>query len=300
MTIEALRTDETRFESIPDWPYQPHYVDDLGGYEGLRMHYIDEGPADAPVFLCLHGEPTWAFLYRKMIPIFLGAGARVVAPDFFGFGRSDKPVDDSVYTWEFHRGALLAFIDHLGLDQMTLVVQDWGGILGLTVPVDMPDRVSRLLIMNTAFGTGSEPSQGFIEWRDYVAKTPDLAVGRLMSRSCPHLSEAEAAAYDAPFPGPEYKAGVRTFPALVPTSREMDGVEVSKQAVRWWSTEFKGESFMAIGESDPVLASVMPLIHERIRGCPPPLLLPDAGHFVQEWGEEVAHAALAAWSERGT
>jgi haloalkane dehalogenase len=296
MTVEALRTDESRFDSIPAWPYQPRYVEDLRGYGGLRMHYVDEGPEDVPVFLCIHGEPAWAYLYRKMIPVFLGSGARVVAPDLFGFGRSDKPVDDTVYTWDFHRGALLAFIEHLGLDEMTLVVQDWGGILGLTVPVDMADRVSRLLIMNTAFGTGAEPSRGFVEWRDYVARTPDLEVGRLMKRSCPHLSDQEAAAYDAPFPGPEYKAGVRTFPALVPTSPDMDGVDVSKKAMKWWSTEFDGDSFMAIGQSDPVLAEVMPLIHKAIRGCPPPLVLPDAGHFVQEWGEEVARAALAAWS----
>lgn len=296
MTVEALRTEDSRFDSIPDWPYQPKYVETLHGSTGLRMHYIDEGPRDAPVFLCIHGEPTWSYLYRKMIPVFLGTGARVVAPDLFGFGRSDKPVDDAVYTWDFHRGALLAFIEHLDLEDVTLVVQDWGGILGLTIPVDMADRVSRLLIMNTTFGIGAEPGQGFVEWRDYVARTPDLPVGRLMKRSCPHLSDDEAAAYDAPFPGPEYKAGVRTFPALVPTSPDMDGVEVSKKARQWWSTEFEGESFMAIGESDPVLAEVMPRIHESIRGCPPPLLLPEAGHFVQEWGEEVARAALASWT----
>jgi pimeloyl-ACP methyl ester carboxylesterase len=296
MTLAALRTDDSRFDSIPDWPYEPKYLDDLSGYEGLRMHYLDEGPIDGPVYLCLHGEPTWSFLYRRMIPVFLSTGARVVAPDFFGFGRSDKPVDDSAYTWDFHRGSLLAFIDRLALQDVTLVVQDWGGLLGLTVPVDMPERVSGLLIMNTAFGTGVEPTQGFVEWRDYVARTPDMAVDRLMKRSCPHLSQAEADAYEAPFPGPEYKAGVRTFPALVPTSPDMDGVEVSRLALKWWSTEFEGRSFMAIGEADPVLADVMPSIHERIRGCPPPLLLAEAGHFVQEWGEEVAHAALAAWS----
>jgi haloalkane dehalogenase len=297
MTVKALRTDDSRFESIPDWPYQPRYVEDLTGYDGLRMHYVDEGPEDASVFLCLHGEPTWSYLYRRMIPVFLGSGARVVAPDFFGFGRSDKPVEDSVYTWDFHRGSLLAFIERLDLDDITLVVQDWGGLLGLTVPADMPDRVARLLIMNTAFGTGSEPSQGFVEWRDYVANTPDLAVDRLMARSCPHLSPDEAAAYEAPFPGPEYKAGVRTFPSLVPTSPEMDGVAVSKRALKWWSTEFDGDSFMAIGEADPVLAAVMPAIHDRIKGCPPPLVIPEAGHFVQEWGDRVAEAAVAAWVE---
>lgn len=259
------------------------------------MHYIDEGPRDAPVFLCLHGEPTWAYLYRKMIPVFLEAGGRVVVPDFFGFGRSDKPVADDVYTWDFHRDALLHLIERLDLTDITLVVQDWGGLLGLTVPVDMPERISGLLIMNTAFATGVEPTEGFIAWRDHVANTPDLDVARLMKRTCPHLSDDEADAFGAPFPGAEHKAGVRTFPALVPTSPDMDGVTVSRKAVEWWSTEFDGHSFMAIGEADPVLASVMPLVHATIRGCPEPMRLPDAGHFVQEWGAQVARAALAAW-----
>jgi pimeloyl-ACP methyl ester carboxylesterase len=290
-----LRTDDARFESLPEWPYQPRYVNDLRGYEGLRMHYVDEGPTDAPVYLCLHGEPTWSYLYRKMIPVFFESGARVVAPDFFGFGRSDKPVDDASYTFDFHRDSLLRFIEHHDLSDITLVVQDWGGLLGLTVPVAMPERITGLLAMNTAIGTGAEPPEGFVAWRDYVANNPDFDIGSLMRRSCPHLSEAEVAAYEAPFPGPEFKAGVRTFPALVPTSPDADGVEVSRQAVKWWATDFDGRSFMAIGETDPVLASVMPRLHEIIKGCPPPLVLPDAGHFVQEWGEEVARAALAHW-----
>ena len=295
MTPRAVRTDDARFESLLDWPYEPRYVADLIGYEGLRIHYIDEGPRDAPVYLCLHGEPTWSYLYRKMVPVFLESGGRVVAPDFFGFGRSDKPVDDAVYTFDFHRDSLLQFIERHDLRDITLVVQDWGGLLGLTVPVDMPERITGLLVMNTAIGIGAEPTEGFIAWRDYVANHPDFDVGRLMRRSCPHLSEAEIAAYEAPFPGPEFKAGVRTFPDLVPTSPDADGVEVSRKAVKWWTTTFDGRSFMAIGESDPVLASVMPRLHKVIRGCPPSMVLPDAGHFVQEWGVEVARAALAQW-----
>ena len=295
MTIEALRTADSRFEDLPEWRFQPRYVDDLPGYEGLRMHYVDEGPTDGEVFLCLHGEPTWSYLCRRMAPVFLDKGMRVVAPDFYGFGRSDKPVDDAVYTWDFHRDSLLAFIERLDLTDITLVVQDWGGLLGLTVPVEMPERVSGVIVMNTAFAVGTAPSEGFLAWRDYVAHNPDFEVGKLMRRSCPQLTDGEVAAYDAPFPAPEYKAGVRRFPALVPTSPEMDGVEVSRRAVAWWSQEFDGRSFMAIGESDPVLASVMPRLHGLIRGCPPPLLLPDAGHFVQEWGDVVARAAFAEW-----
>ena len=190
MSIEALRTDDSRFADLPGWPYAPRYVEDLPGYEGLRMHYIDEGPQDAAVVLCLHGEPTWAFLYRRMVPVFLTAGYRVVAPDFFGFGRSDKPVADDVYTFDFHRNSLLRLIERLDLTEVTLVVQDWGGLLGLTLPVAFPDRIAGLIIMNTAFATGAEPGEGFINWRDYVARTPDLAVGRLMGRSADHLTGA--------------------------------------------------------------------------------------------------------------
>ncbi len=298
MGIEALRTDDRRFDDLPDWPYSPQYVKDLPGYEGLRLHYIDEGPPDAEVMLCLHGEPTWAYLYRRMIPVFLEAGYRVVAPDYFGFGRSDKPVEDAVYTFGFHRDALVAFVEHLDLSKITLVVQDWGGLLGLTLPVAFPDRISGLLIMNTAFAKGVNPSDGFIAWRDYVAKTPDFGVGRLMGQTVPHLGPEEIAAYDAPFPTPEHKAGVRTFPALVPTDPSMGGVEVSREAIKWWSEQFDGRSFMAIGMTDPVLGPpVMERIHSIIRNCPEPMRVEEAGHFVQEWGEQIARAAVEAWAD---
>lgn len=296
MMLEALRTDDDRFTDLPDWPYQPHYTADLAGYEGLRMHYVDEGPLDATdTFLCLHGEPTWAYLYRHMIPVFLESGARVIALDFFGFGRSDKPVEDDEYTWEFHRGSLTSFIEKLDLRNISLVVQDWGGLLGLSLGADMGDRIAGLIVMNTMFAVGREPSQGFLDWRDYVARTPDLPVGTLMSRTVPHLTPEEAAAYDAPFPDATFKAGVRSFPQLVPTDPSFDGVEISTRAMEWWSNEFGGKSFMAIGATDPVLAGAMPWVRERIRGCPDPLVLDDAGHFVQEWGEVVAREALKSW-----
>jgi len=293
--IDSVRTDDDHFTALPDWPYQPQYLDDLPGYEGLRMHYVDEGPEDAEVFLCLHGEPTWGYLFRKMIPVFLESGDRVVAPDFYGFGRSDKPVADEDYTWDFHRGSLTGFIERLDLTGIILVVQDWGGLLGLSLGADMTERISGLLIMNTAFAVGGTPTQGFLDWRDFVARRPDLDVGRLMKQTCPHLSDDEVRAYNAPFPDITYKAGVRRFPAIVPTDREDEGVEISKRALRWWANEFEGRSFMAIGSTDPILASVMPWMRDRIRGCPEPLVLEDAGHFVQEWGMQVAVAALAHW-----
>jgi pimeloyl-ACP methyl ester carboxylesterase len=296
MAIEALRTVDSRFADLAGWPYGPQYLESVPGYEGLRTHYIDEGPRDGPVALCLHGEPTWGYLYRHMIPVFLEAGFRVVAPDFLGFGRSDKPIDDAAYTWDFHRNWLLGVIEALDLADLYLVVQDWGGVLGLTVPVAFAERVSGLLVMNTGFGTGTQPSEGFMAWRDFMARTPDLDVGRLMARSVPHLTTEELAAYDAPFPGPEYKAGVRSFPAIVPIEREMDGVDVSRRSVHWWSEEFTGKSFMAIGMTDPVLgAPVMDRVHAVIRGCPDPMRLEEAGHFVQEWGEPVARRAVQEW-----
>lgn len=294
--IEALRTPEARFESLPGWPYAPLYVDDLPGFEGLRMHYADEGPRGAPVFLCIHGEPSWAYLFRRMIPVFLTAGGRVVAPNFFGFGRSDKPVDDAQYTALWHRDALRALIARLDLQNITLVVQDWGGLIGLTLPHADPDRYKRLIVMNTMLGLGEELTDGFKNWRAFVASRPDLGVGDLFKRACPHLSEAEAAAYDAPFPDARFKAGVRRFPQLVPTTPDDPFAKLSRDARAFWRERWAGQSFMAIGEADPVLAPVMPALHADIRHCPAPLLIPEAGHFVQEWGEPVARAALASFA----
>jgi len=293
--VDILQTPPERFADLPGFAYAAHGVTGLPGFSGLTMSCLDEGPPGAPVFLCLHGEPTWSYLYRRMIPHFLAAGVRVVAPDFFGFGRSDKPADDRVYTFDFHRNSLLAFIRRLDLKDITLVVQDWGGLLGLTLPTDMPERFSRLLVMNTALPTGDVPlTKGFQDWRAYVQKNPDLAVGKLMTRTCPHLTPAEAAAYDAPFPDARYKGGVRRFPQLVPEFPDSDGAAIGRAAREFWRNEWRGQSVMAIGMTDPVLGPpVMRALHRDIRGCAPPLEFAQAGHFVQEWGDEVAPAALA-------
>jgi pimeloyl-ACP methyl ester carboxylesterase len=293
--MTALRTPDERFAGLPDWPYPPHYIDDLPGYEGLRMHYVDEGPRQAPVtFVCLHGEPTWAYLYRRMIPVFVAGGYRVIAPDLFGFGRSDKPVEDAAYTFSFHRDALKRFVERCDLLDACLVVQDWGGILGLTLPMDYPERITRLLVMNTALGTGRPAGPGFEAWRAYCAANPDLDVAALMKRTTPVLSDAEAQAYAAPFPDARYKAGVRRFPELVPTRPDMPGVATGLDAAEFLTREWRGDSFMAIGLKDPVLGEpAMRALQRRIRNCPEPLLLAEAGHFVQEWGEPVARAALA-------
>jgi pimeloyl-ACP methyl ester carboxylesterase len=296
--MTALRTDDGRFESLPGFPFGPHYLADLPGFDGLRMHYLDERPRTARhTFLCLHGQPTWSYLYRRMIPAFVAAGARAVAPDLFGFGRSDKPVDEAWYTFTRHRDSLAAFVERLDLRGITLVVQDWGGLLGLTLPMDLPGRFERLLVMNTALGTGDVPlGEGFLAWRAWANKNPDMDVAKLMKRSCPHLSDAEAAAYAAPLPEASYKAGVRRFPNLVPDRPDADGAALSRRARDWWQREWSGRTFMAIGATDPVLGPpVMNALRRLIRNCPEPFVHPQAGHFVQEWGEEIAARALEAF-----
>jgi pimeloyl-ACP methyl ester carboxylesterase len=296
--MKVLRTPDARFATLPFFPYAPRYVDDLPGYEGLRMHFVDEGPRDArETFLCLHGEPTWAYLYRKMIPVFLGAGARVVAPDWFGFGRSDKPAEDAVYTWAFHRESALRLVERLDLRGITLVCQDWGGLLGLTLPMEMPGRFERLLVMNTGIPVGRPVSPGFAQWKAFAAAFHDVPVAGLVALSSPGaLNPFDAAAYDAPFPDASYKAGVRRFPQIVPVEPGMEGAADGERARRFWATEWRGRSFMAIGLRDPVLGKpVMEDLRATIRGCPPPLEIAEAGHFVQEWGEPVARAALEAF-----
>ncbi|MFX0083526.1 MAG: haloalkane dehalogenase [Candidatus Hodarchaeota archaeon] len=296
--IEFLRTPEERFDNIPDFPYEPHYIEDLKGYEDLRMCYYDEGLKDSnEVFLCLHGEPTWSFLYRRMIPIFLEGGYRVVAPDFFGFGRSDKPVKDEIYTFDFHRNSLIEFIKLLDLDNITLVGQDWGGIFGLTLPMEFPNRFKRLLIMNTILATGDFGiSDGFKAFREFMSRTPDVDSGRLIKSVTRHLSPEEVAAYDAPFIDINYKAGVRRFPQLVPTSYDAPGAEISRKARDWYQNEWTGESFMAIGMADPILGPpMMQILRDMIPNIPEPLEIQDASHFVQEWGEIVTKKALEAF-----
>lgn len=296
--IPAVRTPDAAFLGLPGYPFAPQYLDDLPGYAGLRLHYLDEGPPTAAqTFLCLHGEPSWSYLYRHMVPVFTAAGHRAVAPDLYGFGRSDKPVEDSAYSFDFHRGSLLRLIERLNLHNITLVCQDWGGLLGLTLPMEMPERFTRLLVMNTALATGDVPlGEGFLAWRQFAAQ-PDLDVPALFRRACSGLSDAVAAAYGAPFPDAAHKAGVRTFPMLVPDRPDAPGAELSRQARDWWSHTWTGQSFMAVGMQDPVLGPpAMQYLRGLIRNCPPPLEIEGGGHFVQEdAGERIARAALEAF-----
>lgn len=296
--MSILRTPETRFADLPGYDFESRYIDDLDDYRGLRLHYLDEGARQAPVALCLHGQPTWSYLYRKMIPPLVAAGYRVVAPDFYGFGKSDKPTDERVYTFGFHRGAIVALIEALDLTDITLVCQDWGGLIGLTIPMDMRDRFDKLIVMNTTLGTGDAPlTEGFLAWRAFCNRSPDMDIAGLMKRGVAGLSDAEAAAYAAPYPDERYKAGVRRFPNLVPDRPDAEGAALSRRARDFWSREWTGASFMAVGMKDPVLGPpVMAALRANIRNCPPPLELADAGHFTQEAGAIIVERALRSFS----
>ncbi|MDO9438881.1 tRNA adenosine(34) deaminase TadA [Hydrogenophaga sp.] len=302
---DAVRTPEERFAELPGYPWAPQYVSDLPALAGLRMHYLDEGPQQqegdsALTFLCLHGNPAWSYLYRKMIPVLLASGARVVAPDLIGFGRSDKPKKDGAHSFVWHRQVLLEFIERLALRRVVLVVQDWGGLIGLTLPMEAPERYAGLLVMNTTLATGEEPlSAGFVAWRKMCAQNPDFDVARLFARGNPHMSPEECQAYNAPFPDRGHRAALRAFPPMVPEQADDGGAALSRQAKDFWSHQWQGQSLMAIGLQDPVLGEpVMRALHTAIRDCPPPMLLPQAGHFVQEHGEAIAQAAVRHFAGR--
>ncbi|MCJ0763223.1 tRNA adenosine(34) deaminase TadA [Variovorax terrae] len=292
---DALRTPEARFAGLPGYPWEPHYLSDLPSLDGLRLHYLDEGPRDAALtWLCLHGNPAWSYLYRKMIPVFLRGGGRVVAPDLVGFGKSDKPKKDSAHSFGWHRQVLLELVERLDLRRVVLVVQDWGGLLGLTLPMAAPERYRGLLVMNTTLATGEAPlPPGFLAWREMCAQHPEFDVARLFARGNLQMSAAECAAYNAPFPDRGHRAALRAFPPMVPESPGDDGAAVSRQARDFWARDWQGQTFMAVGAQDPVLGpAVMDGLRQTLRGCPEPLVLAQAGHFVQEHGEAVAEAAV--------
>lgn len=302
---DALRTPDSVFDDLPDYPWQPRYVSTLPSLAALRMHYLDEAiptgskaPANQLTFLCLHGNPGWSYLYRKLIPAFLAAGYRVVAPDMIGFGKSDKPKKDSFHCFSTHRQHLLELIVHLNLQNIVLVVQDWGGLLGLTLPMVEPDRYKGLLVMNTTLATGDTAlSPGFMAWRAMCAKNPDFDVAQLFARGNPQMRGDECAAYNAPFPDRGYRAALRAFPGIVPELPASDGAEVAREARAFWRERWAGQTMMVVGVQDPVLGPVvMRELQGIIRGCGEPLLLAQAGHFVQEHGQVFADQAARFFS----
>lgn len=293
--IDHLRTPDARFDALPGHAWTPRYLSSLPALGGLRLHCVDEGPHDAPVtWLCLHGNPAWSYLYRRMLPPFLAAGHRVVAPDMPGFGRSDKPLDVAQHRFGWHREVLLQLVEQLDLQRVHLVVQDWGGLIGLTLPHEAPARYRGLLVMNTMLATAREPlPPGFLQWRAMCQARPDFSIARLFARGNPHMSAEECAAYDAPFPTLAHRAATRAFPEMVPEQASADGVAESRRAEAFWRDEWAGRSMMAIGAQDPVFdPSRMEALRAGIRGCPPAMVLPEGGHFVQEHGEAIARQAL--------
>jgi haloalkane dehalogenase len=281
---DVYRTPEERFAAITDFPFEPRYTEQ----NGLRMHYVDEGDGD-PV-LCLHGEPTWSYLYRKMIPG-LSTVARVVAPDYFGFGRSDKPTDRDWYSFDRHCGSVLRLVETLGLDRLTVVVQDWGGPIGMRLAVERPELVERLVVLNTGVGGGRAPNDVWLRFREVVrAAGGDFQPGRLIrTASVRGLSDEAMAAYNAPFPTSESKAGPLMFPEQVPTEPEHPNA-APLLAIRDALTSWENPTLVLFGDSDPIFPpAVAERIAELIPGALPAETIANAGHFVQEdAGEEVA------------
>ena len=282
--MESYRTPDARFEGLPGYAFEPRYLDQ----DGLRMHYVEEGSGD-PVLL-LHGEPSWAFLYRKMIPP-LARVARVVAPDYFGFGRSDKPTSIEDYSYDFHYSSIARLAAEFDLREATLVVQDWGGPIGLRLAVEHPKRVARLVILNTGIGAGRAPSPEWLRFREFMRRVgTEIVPGQLVRISCvSDLEDDVVEAYNAPFPTPESKAGVLAFPEHVPT--ELDHPNAAKMLeVRAALERWEKPALVLFSDSDPIFPpAAAERLAARIPGAGPAEIIAGAGHFLQEEkGEEIA------------
>lgn len=288
---EVLRTPEDRFADLPDYPFSPHYVD----VDGLRVHYVDEGPRDAAPVLMLHGEPTWSYLYRSMIPIFVEAGMRAVAPDLIGFGKSDKPTNRGTYTYQQHMDWLTAWLEAVDLRRITLICQDWGSLLGLRLAAENPDRFDRIVVANGFLPTGDrDPGPAFKTWRAFAAHSPVFPIGRIVATGTKRaLSADERAAYDAPFPTSEYKVAARVFPALVPTSPADPAAPANIKA--WEALGRWDKPFLTLfGKYDPILGKADVPLREHVPGTagqPHDRLA--GSHFVQEdVGPEIARRTV--------
>jgi tRNA(adenine34) deaminase len=295
---DALRTPDSAFENLPGYAWTPRYISDLPSLGGLRMHYLDEGGDCGTTYLCLHGNSSWSYLYRKMIPVFLRAGHRVIAPDMIGFGKSDKPKKDSFHSFSVHRQILLDLVERLDLQNLVLVVQDWGGTLGLTLPMAAPRRYKGLLIMNTRLAPDeSEPSEGVQALKDLCANTTQLHPENVLQNENLQLSPEECAAYSAPFPDRGFRAALRAFPRMTRFESPDDGVAVSREARQFLQERWAGRAVMAIGMKEQAAGvDSMLALHRHIRACGKPILLLDAGHFVPEQGGQLASDALAIFS----
>ncbi|MDY6997876.1 MAG: haloalkane dehalogenase [Actinomycetota bacterium] len=290
--MDVLRTPDDRFADLPDFPFEPHYVE-VGP---LRMHYLDEGPADGPVVLLLHGEPSWSYLYRWMIPVLVEAGLRAVAIDLVGFGRSDKPTRREDYTYQAHVDWTWAAIQSIGLTEITLVCQDWGGLIGLRLVGEHPDHFARVVAANTMLPTGDHhPGEAFLAWQKFSQETPDFPVGTIIGGGCVGTLTPEViAAYDAPFPDDTYKAGARQFPLLVPISPD-DPAGPANRAAWQALSRFSKPFLCAFSDSDPITRGADAVLRKLIPGAAgqPHVTIGQAGHFLQEdKGAELASVVV--------
>jgi haloalkane dehalogenase len=290
MSVEALRTPEERFEDLPGFPFEPSYRE-IGG---LRLAYVDEG--EGPPVVLFHGEPTWSYLYRKVIPPLVEAGHRCIAPDYAGFGRSDKPVDLDWYGYDRHTELVESLLDELDVRDATAVVHDWGGPIGLRVGVEMPERISRFAVLDTGLFTGEQPmSEAWHTFRDFVERTEDLPVSMLVRNACARgMTDEVAAAYDAPFPAPEYKAGPRSFPLMLPTSPEMPGAAAGKRVLEALRADSRPKLHLW-ADSDFIIPFEVGERFAAAIGAEPPIKIENASHFLQEDAGEEIGARIADW-----
>lgn len=291
--MQYLRTPDERFENLPDYDFEPNYLQVRDGEGGkLRVHYVEAGPRDAAPILLLHGEPSWSYLYRRMIPPLAAAGHRVIAPDLVGFGRSDKPVQQEDYSYQRHMDWLGSVVVELNLSDITLFCQDWGGLLGLRMVGEAPQRFARVIAANTFLPTGDEsPGPAFLKWREFSQAVPEFPAGEVIRRgTVSDLSPEVAAAYDAPFPDQTFTAGARRFPMLVPVSPDDPASESNRAA--WRALErFEKPFLTAFSDSDPVTAGAEKVLQSRIPGArgQPHETIERGGHFLQEdRGERLA------------
>ena len=295
--MRALRTPDARFANLPDFPYEPRYVDVPFGGEPVRMHYLDEGPKSGPLVLALHGEPSWCFLYRKVIARLVARGIRVVAPDLVGFGRSDKPSERADYTYARHVDSMAAFLAAVDVRDATLLCQDWGGLIGLRAVAERGDRFSRVVAANTGLPTGDQKLSGaFSAWQAFSQSVPEFPAGVIIRTGCATpLAPEVIAAYDAPFPDETFKAGARQFPLLVPTTPDDPAAPANRaawEALSRWEKPF----LCAFSDSDPVTKGADAPMREKIPGAAgqPHVTIAGAGHFLQEdKGAELADVVAA-------
>lgn len=290
--MDLLRTPDERFANLPGYTFEPHYVD----VDGVRIHYVDEGPRDAEPVLLLHGEPSWCYLYRKMVPVLTAAGHRAVAPDLAGFGRSDKPAQREDYTYQRHVDWMRGLLEALDLRNVTLVGQDWGGLIGLRLAAEHEDRFARIVAANTFLPTGDRPpGEAFLRWQTFSQTAPEFHIGRIVQGgTVTELPDDVVAAYDAPFPDDTYKAGARQFPALVPTSPDDPAAPANRRAwdvLRRWQKPF----LCAFSDSDPITRGGDRVFQNDVPGTKgqPHTTIVGAGHFLQEdKGEELARVIV--------